>query len=64
MTRYRQTMVITIDVEADSPEEATRIASDSYAEWDTNSWWQPTSTVVISDDDEDWFAINEDIWVD
>jgi hypothetical protein len=61
MTRYRQTMIITIDVEADSIEEATNIAQASYAQWDTNDWWQPSKTVVVPDDNEDYYPINEDM---
>lgn len=60
MTRYRQTMTFTIDVVADSPEEATRLAQESYEQWDTALWWNPDTTVVIPEEDDDYYPINEE----
>lgn len=59
MPRYRQTMSTTIDVIASTPEEATRLIQEQYADWDTNSWWMPSTTVIVPDDDEEFDPINE-----
>ena len=60
MTRYRQTMTFTIDVVADSPEEATEIAQEEYEKWDSVLWWIPDTTVVVHEDDDDYCPINEE----
>ena len=60
MTRYRQTMTFTIDVVADSPEEATEIAQEEYEKWDSVLWWITDTTVVVHEDDDDYCPINEE----
>lgn len=57
MKQYRTTMTITIDVLANNEQEATQIAGDSYFDWD--HFWTPDSTVEISEDDTDFFPIND-----
>lgn len=47
MKQYRQTMIIHIDVLAESVEEATEIASDAY--YDFDHFWAPDRTVIIPD---------------
>lgn len=49
MTIYRQTMTITIEVEADSRDEADDLAGDIY--FDYAHVWLPQTTVVIDDHD-------------
>ena len=61
MTRYRQTMTFTIDIEADSTEQATRIAQEHYDAWDFTLCWNPDTTVIVPDDDEDFYPVNEDL---
>ena len=59
MTRYRQTMTVTIDVVADSPKEATDIIQEQYEKWDSALWWNPISTVEVPGD-EGFYPINEE----
>lgn len=49
MPIYRQTMTITIDVEADSRAEADDLAGDIYFDYDHA--WRPQTTVVMDDHD-------------
>lgn len=60
MKRYRQTMTIVIDVLAEDERQATQIISDEYGDWDTATYWQPDSTVLVDSSDEDFFPINEE----
>jgi hypothetical protein len=60
MTRYRQTMKITIEVLADSVSEATDIIREEYEQWDSALLWNPDTTVEVPEDDEDFFPINEE----
>ena len=60
MTRYRQTMTFTIDVVADSPEEATRIAQETYERWACYRRWRPDTTVVVLNEDDDYYPVNEE----
>jgi len=60
MTRYRQTMKITIDVLANSVSEATDIIGEEYEHWDSALLWNPDTTVEVPEDDEDFFPINEE----
>lgn len=57
MNRYRQTMTITIEVLAENPQKATEIASDAYFDFD--HFWTPDSTVIVPEEDDDFFPINE-----
>lgn len=60
MTRYRQTMKITIDVVADNISEATDLIQEEYEQWDSALLWHPATTEIVPDDDKNFFPINEE----
>jgi len=50
MSVYRQTMTITIEVEADNRKEAEELAADIY--YDYPHFWEPDKVVIISSEED------------
>lgn len=56
MKRYRQTMTYTIDVWAETEDDAHELASNVFFDM-AHEWWPVTT--VLDDNDESFYPINE-----
>ena len=50
MPVYRQTMTITIEVEADNQKEADDLAAEIY--YDYPHFWEPDKVIIISSEED------------